>query len=156
MGNVLYISYDNSPSQDHLINAISISRKWSIHNLFKYSMDHLRRQFLGRQIHAAVVLGVCRKFGIPDLIEQAVFRLAKPSIPLSSWSTDPEVTCHLTVFDIGTIGRMKEKLLLARIALCCVPPITHDVGCYDRNRVACAAAWRDFWVLNVVPKLSNV
>ena len=145
--------YDKNPTQEHLINAISISRKWSAHNLYEYALDHFRRQFLGRRIHPAVVLGVARRFGIPELIEPAVKLLARTDISLSSWSTDVNIVRHTTVVEVGTIGRMKEKTLLARFALCAVPPITHDAACYDKNRIACSASWRDFWMSTVVPRL---
>jgi len=147
--------YDQNPTQDHLIDAISISRKWSIHNLYGYAIDHFKRQFLGRRIHPAVVLGVARQFGIPALIDPAVRLLARPDISFSSWSTDYNIIRHNTVIEVGTIGRMKEKILLARFALCAVPPIIHDSTCYDKNRIACSAAWRDFWMSTVVPRLSN-
>jgi hypothetical protein len=148
--------YDRSPTQNHLIDAISISRKWSIHNLYGYAFDHFRRQFLGRRIHPAVVLGVARRFGIPDLIEPAVKLLARPDISLSSWSTNPDIICHTTVVEVGVIGRMKEKILLARFALCAVPPIVHSATCCDKNRMTCSAAWRDFWMSIVVPRLLNL
>ena len=90
----ILIRYDQNPTQDHLINAISISRKWSILNLYGYVLDHFRRQFLGRMIHPAVVLGVACIFGIPSLIEPAVKVLARPDISFSSWSTDDNVICH--------------------------------------------------------------
>jgi hypothetical protein len=103
-----------------------------------------------------VVLGVARRFGIPDLIDPAVRLLARPDISLSSWSTDPDIIRHTTVVEIGVIGRMKEKILLARFALCAVPPIIHSGTCCDKNRITCSAAWRDFWMSNVVPRLSNL
>jgi hypothetical protein len=96
--------YNHNPTQDHLINTISISRKWSIHNLYGYAIDHLKCQFLGCWIHPAVILGIARRFGIPELIEPAVKLLAKTDISFSSWSTDPQVICHTTVMEIGTIG----------------------------------------------------
>jgi hypothetical protein len=148
--------YDQSPTQDHLIHAISISRKWSINNLYGYALDHFRRQFFARKIHPAVALGVARRFGIPELIDPAVRLLARPDIPLSSWSTDPHIICQTTVTEVGIIGRMKEKVLLARFALCGIPPVTHSAMCYDKHRIACSASWRDFWVSSVVPKLLNL
>jgi hypothetical protein len=148
--------YDQNPTQDHLINAISISRKWSINNLYGYAFDHFRRQFYLRQIHPAVVLGVARRFGIPELIDPAVRLLARPDISFSSWSTDPKIVCHTTVVEVGTIGRMKEKILLARFALCRVPPTLHDPTCHDKRRIGCSAFWHDFWTVSIVPRLLNL
>lgn len=109
-----------------------------------------------RQIHPAVVLGVARQFGIPGLIDPAVRLLARPDISFSSWSTDPSIVCHTTVVEVGTIGRMKEKILLARFALCGVPPSIHDTTCHDKQRIGCSASWRDFWMASVVPRLLNI
>lgn len=109
-----------------------------------------------RQIHPAVVLGVARQFGIPGLIDPAVRLLARPDVSFSSWSTDPAIVCHTTVVEVGTIGRMKEKILLARFALCGLPPTLHDITCHDKRRIGCSVAWHNFWVTTVVPKLLNV
>jgi len=119
-------------------------------------MDHFRRQFLGRRIHPAVVLGIARKYRIPELIEQAVRVLARPGLPLSSWSTDPKIICHTTVIEVGTIGRLKEKILLARFALCAIPPVTHNPACRDGQRARCSSSWKEFWMVNVVPFLTSV
>ena len=100
--NFLY-RYEENPSQEYLINAISISRSWSIQHLFGYAFDHFRCQFLQGQIHPAIVLGVAQKYGIPDLIAPAVRALAKPSIPLSSWCINPEILRHVTLEDITKI-----------------------------------------------------
>ena len=148
--------YDRDPTQDDLINAISISRQWSIHGLYGYAMDHFRRQFLVEHIHPAVVLGVSRRFGISDMIENAVLRLARLDLPLSSWATDPNIICHVSIDEMGTISRMREKLFLARFALCTVPHVSHDDACPAKVRVACSAAWRQFWMAVVVPKLCAV
>ncbi|KAF9642709.1 hypothetical protein BDM02DRAFT_3192807 [Thelephora ganbajun] len=146
--------YEENPSQEYLINAISISRSWSIQHLFGYAFDHFRRQFFLGQIHPAVVLGVARKNGIPDLIEPAVKALAKPSIPLASWCTSPGILHHVTLEDICKISRMKEKLWTARTALCKVPPIVHDLAsCLQDHRNICSGSWRQFWLLEVVPRL---
>lgn len=139
-----------------MIHAISISRQWSIHNLYGYALDHLKRQFLEGKIHPAVVLGVAREYGIPNLIEPAVKALAKTEVHFSSWSTDPNVLRHITVKEIGDIGRMKEKLLLARFALCAVPRVTHDANCPGKTRLLCSASWSEFWMSTVVPKLCNL
>lgn len=156
MCDVCFCRYDQHPTQEDLINAISISRQWSIHSLYGYAIDHFKRQFRVYKIHPAVVLSVCRRFGIPDLIEDAVKRLAKPDLTLSSWATDPQVTRYISITEIGTIARMKEKLLLARIALCAVPPVSHDDSCPAKVHVACSAVWREFWMSKVVPKLCAV
>ena len=119
-------------------------------------MDHFRRQFLLDRIHPAVVLGVSRRFGIPNMIEGAVLRLARIDLPLSSWATDPNIIRHISVDEMGTIARMREKLLLARFALCTVPPVSHDDACPTKVRAACSAAWREFWMAVVIPKLCTV
>ena len=102
------------------------------------------------------MLGVSRKFGIPELIEPAVKVLASSDNAFSNWSTDPRIVRHITVTELGTIGRMKEKILLARFALCGVPPISHYTTCRDKSRTLCSASWKDFWMLNVVPRLSTL
>ncbi|KAF9645703.1 hypothetical protein BDM02DRAFT_3189492 [Thelephora ganbajun] len=150
------VEYNNCPTQENLIDAILISRQWSIHNPYGYALDHFRRQFQESQIHPAVVLGVARQFGIPELIQPAVHALAKPQIPFSSWSTDTSILHHVTVIDIGVIGRMKEKLLHTHFALCSVPPVVHDAACRDKNHVVCLASWKDFWMSTMVPRLSNM
>ena len=147
-------SYDPDPPQEYLINAISISRSWSIQHLFGYALDHFRRKFVQGQIHPAVVLGIAREHGIPELIGPAVKALAKPSIPLASWCTDPEVLRHVTLEDVAKISRMKEKLLTARIALSKVPPVAHDpVSCLHSRHDMCSALWRQFWLCDIVPRL---
>lgn len=156
MCDVHFYRYDQHPTQEDLINAISISWQWSVHSLYGYAIDHFRRQFLVEQIHPAVVLGVSRRFGISDMIESAVNRLARLEIPLSSWSTDPNIICHVSVEELGTISRMREKLLFARFALCAVPPVSHGDTCPTKGRGACAAAWREFWMAVVVPKLCSI
>jgi hypothetical protein len=144
------------PSQESLIRAFSISRQWSVEGLFKYAYDHFRRQFEKGNIHPAVVLGVAREYGIPDLIAPAVKALAKPEIPLASWSTDPDIIRYTTVMDIGTIGRMKEKLIMARFALCTPPRISHDeVICQPTNHPTCSTSWKLFWTSRIVPRLLN-
>jgi len=148
--------YDQNPTQDSLVNALSISRQWSISNLYGYALDHFRRQFQGGKIHPAVALGVARRFGIPELIEPAVKALARPDIAFSTWSTDVNIVCHTTVVEVGTIGRMKEKLLLARFALCGVPPVLHEAICSEKSRSRCSASWRGFWTSTVVPRLTNL
>ena len=148
--------YDQNPTQDDLINAISISRQWSIHSLYGYAIDHFRRQFLVERIHPAVVLGVSRRFGIPDMIESAVLRLARFDLPFSSWATDPNIIRHISVAEMGTIGRMREKLLLVRFVLCAVPPVSHDDACPAKIWVACSAAWREFWMAVIIPKLCSI
>lgn len=150
----MHCRYDPNPSQDKLIRTISISRRWSVQHLYDYALDHLQRQFDERRIHPAVALGVAREYGIPSLIEPAVRALADSKVPLASWSTDAEVISYMSVFDLGVIGRMKEKLLMARIALCTPFPAIHDdVTCYTSGRPFCSMAWRDFWVSTIVPKL---
>lgn len=140
-----------------MIRAISISRQWSIHNLYDYAFDHFKRQFLDGRIHPAVVLGIAREYGIPDLIEPAVKALAKGEIPFASWATDPNIVRYTTVMDIGTIGRMKEKLLTARFALCNAPPVIHDEAtCSPKDRTRCSASWRSFWTSTIVPRLINM
>ena len=151
------LRYDRDPTQDTLIRAISISRQWSVYNLYDYAFDHFKRQFHDGRIHPAVVLGIAREYGIPDLIEPAVRALARPETPLASWSTDPKIIRYTTVEDIGTIGRMKEKLLMARIALCNAPSAVHDnATCCLKNRTRCSVSWTDFWASTVVPKLINM
>lgn len=107
-------------------------------------------------IHPAVVLAVACRFGISDMIENAVLWLAKIEVSFSSWATDPDVIKHISLDEMGIIGRMKEKILFARIALCAVPPVSHNDACLARVRVACSAAWREFWMVVVVPKLCAV
>jgi len=150
------IRYDPNPTQENLIRAISISRQWSIQNLYDYALDHFKRQFKSGQIHPAVVLGVAREYGIADLIGPAVKALAKPEMPFSSWSTDEAIICHTTVKEVGVIGRMKEKLIMARVALCTPPPLIHDdVTCRPKNRTVCSTSWKGFWASAIVPRLLN-
>jgi len=73
-------SYDHDPSQETLIQAIGISRQWSILKLFGYASDHFKHQFTGGKVHPAVVLGVTRQYGMSDLIEPAVMALAKSKV----------------------------------------------------------------------------
>lgn len=108
------------------------------------------------RIHPAIVLGVAREYGIPTLIKPAVKALAKAEVLLSSWSTDPNILRYTTVKQLGDIARMKEKLLLARFALCKVPPVTHVATCPGKTRTLCSASWRKFWLSTVVPKLCNL
>ena len=146
--------YNGNPTQDNLTSAISISRRWSIPNLYDYALDHFKRQFQDGRIHPAVVLGVAREYGIAELVEPAVKALAKPTISFASWSTDPDILRHTTVEDVGTIGRMKEKLLHARFALCKAPPAVHDdTVCHPKDRSECSMSWRDFWDSSVIPRL---
>lgn len=146
--------YDPNPTQDTLIRAVALSRQWSIHNLYGYALHHFEQQFKEGYIHPAVVLGVSREYGIPSLIEPAVKALARMDIPLASWCTDPEVIRYTSVIDIGVIGRLKEKILMARIALRCPPPVVHDhIMCPPRERIGCEASWKDFWMSMIVPKL---
>ena len=130
--------YEENPSQAYLINAISISRSWSIQHLFGYTFDHFRHQFLQGRIHPAIVLGIARKYGIPNLIAPAVRALVRLSVPLASWCINPEILRHNTLEDITMISRMKEKLWLARTALCKVPPVTHNLGlCLQGRQDTC-------------------
>ena len=146
--------YEENPSQDYLINAISISRSWSIQHLFGYAFDHFRRQFLQGRIHPAIVLGVARKYGIPSLIAPAVGALARPSITFASWCINPDILRHSTLEDVTVIGRMKEKLWSAQAALCKVPPVTHNLAsCLHGRQDTCYRSWRQFWLLDVAPKL---
>jgi hypothetical protein len=146
--------YDDNPSQDYLINAIGISRSWSIQHLFGYAYDHFKRKFWQGQIHPAVVLGVARKQGIPDLIGPAVNALAKPSVTLSSWCTNSEILRYVTLEDVTKISRMKEKLWMARAALCKVPPVIHHLAsCPQGHHTTCAGFWRQFWLSDIVPRL---
>jgi hypothetical protein len=146
-------SYEQNPSQETLIHAIGISRQWSIPKLYGYASDHFKRQFLRKKIHPAIILGVARQYGMSDLIEPAVAALAKPTVLFASWACDPDILRHVTVEDVGTIGRMKEKLLMARMALCDVPPVVHASLCRQDRRPACSASWKSYWFSSVVPKL---
>ena len=106
------------------------------------------------EIHPAVVLGIAQEHGIPELIGPAVKALAKPSIPLASWCTNPEVLCHVMLEDVAKISQMKEKPLTARIALGKVPPIAHDpVSCLHSCHDMCSALWRQFWLCDIDPRL---
>lgn len=147
-------SYDQNPSQETLIQAIAISRQWSIPKLFGYASDHFKRQFTEKKIHPAVVLGVARQHGISDLVEEAVAALAKSKVHFSGWSCDPNILRYLSVEDVAVIGRMKEKLLMARMALCDTPPVVHEERtCHQDFSPACSAAWKSYWLLKVVPRL---
>ena len=140
-----------------MISAISLSRQWSVQALYDYARDHLERQFANGQIHPAIILGVARQHGIPDLIRPAVEALANQGITYSSWSTDPTIICHLTVVEMGVVGRMKEKLQMARGALCNPPRIVHDeMACPPSNTSTCAASWKRYWALHTIPKLLGI
>jgi len=86
-----------------------------------------------------------------DLIEPAVMALAKSKVPFSSWLCDPKILCYLGVEDVAVIGRMKEKLLTVRMALCGVPPMEHASTC--RSNPACWDAWKSYWFSNLIPRL---
>ena len=89
-----------------------------------------------------------------NLVKPAVVALAKPTVSLASWACDSNILRHVTVEDIGIIGRMKEKLLIVRMALCGVPPVVHDEdSCHRDRHPACSASWRSHWFSNVVPRL---
>jgi len=139
-----------------LIHAISISRQWSAHSLYGYALDHITRQFEDGRIHPAVMLGVAREYGISSLTKPAVKKLAKPEISFASWSTNPNIIRYMTPLDVGTIGWMKEKLVMARIALCTPPPVIHNSTCQHKDHTACLKSWKNFWALAVVPKLLNM
>lgn len=144
-------SYDQNPSQETLIQAIGISRQWSIPKLFGYASDHFKRQFTGGKVHPAIVLGVARQYGMSDLINPVVMALAKSKVLFSSWSCDPKILRYLGIEDVAVIGRMKEKLLTVRMALCEVPPVDHASTCYSHP--ACWDAWKSYWFSNLIPKL---
>ena len=146
--------YDSNPTQDTLIRSISLSRQWSIQHIYDYAKDHLQRQFSDGRIHPAIILGIAREHGIPDLVRPAIEALADPKLTFSSWSVDQTITAHVTVTDLGAIGRMKEKLLMARVALCTPPPTTHDeVACRPSLRSTCSTSWKSYWMSTIVPRL---
>jgi hypothetical protein len=136
-----------------LIQAIGILREWSIPKLYGYASDHFKRKFHEKKIHPAIVLGVARKYGMSDLISPAILALSKPSVSFASWACNIDILCYLTVEDVAVIGKMKEKLLVARMALCEVPPAVHERSCHQDGRPVCLAAWKSYWLSTVVPKL---
>lgn len=137
--------------------AISISRAWSIPRLFDYTLDNLTRQSKEGCIHPAVVLGLARRYGIPQLIEPSVKALAKLDIQFSSWSTDQDIICHNTAIELGAIGKMKEKILIMRIGLCSPPKPIHDnTVCGQEDHNTCDTFWRIYWQHSIVPKLLKV
>jgi len=147
-------SYDPDPPQDIILRAMSISRQWSVQNLYGYALDHLNRRFESNRIHPAIVLGVAREYGISSLIRPAVRALSEPDRSLASWSADPEIIRHMSVMDIGVISRMKERLSTIRAALCTPPPEIHDQDtCQAAGRAMCSVFWRSFWVSEVVPRI---
>ena len=140
-----------------LVLAISISRAWSISSLFNYALDNLTRQSKDGRIHPAVVLGLARKHGIPDLIEPSVKALARLDPQLSSWSTEEAIICHNTALELGIIGKMKEKILIARINLCLPPSPQHDnMVCKADDSNTCCTYWKSYWQRTVVPRLLKV
>lgn len=146
--------YEEDPSQEYLINTISISRSWSIQHLFSYAFDHFRHQFIQGQIHPAVVLGIAWKHGIPDLVGLAVKALAKPDIPLAGWCMNPEILHHVTLENVTKISQMKEKLWMAHTALCKVHPVIHDLtSCLPGHHDLCSRSRRHFWLVEITPKL---
>lgn len=117
-------------------------------------MDHIQRQCADGRLHPAIILGLARRHGIPSLIEPAVRLLARPDRPLFTWASEEAITRHTSVPDIGTIGHMKEKLLLARMRLCSPPAALHDAEtCRPSGRTACSGAWEGFWSATVATKL---
>lgn len=147
-------SYDPDPPQDVILRGILISRQWSVQNLYGYSLDHLNRRFESNRIHPAIVLGVAREYGIPNLIRPAVRALSEPDRSLASWSTDLEIIRHMSVVDIGVISRMKDRLSTIRATLCTPPPEIHDQEtCLATGRAMCSTFWRSFWVSEVVPRI---
>lgn len=147
-------SYDSDPPQDLILRAISISRQWSVQNLYNYGLDHLKRRFNSSRIHPAIVLGIARKYGIPDLIRPAVRALSEPDGSVASWLADPEIIHHMSVTDIGVISRMRERIFKIRSLLCTPPPEIHDrQTCSATGRAMCSASWKSFWVSEVIPRL---
>ena len=148
------VRYESEPSQENILRAISTSRRWSVRYLYDYAFEKLQQSFHRGDIHAAIVLGVAREYGIPALIRPAVRALADPTISVSSWSTDPTIICHMSIVDVGVIARMKERIFVSRGALCAPPPDVHNQQtCVAVNRAMCSASWRSFWVSDIVPKL---
>ena len=145
------LSYNINPSQDDLIQGIHVAQMWNVPRLFDYSLDHLKRQFTSKKIHAAVVLAIARKNGIPALIKPAVEALANPAVPLHSWCGIGEILRHVDVEEVSAIARMRERLHLVRLALLDVPPVIHDGGC--ANTGGCARAWKLYWNTKIGKKL---
>lgn len=157
ISNAICSRYEAHPSQETLVLAISISRAWSIPRLFDYTLDNLTRQSKEGRIHPAVVLGLARKYGIPELIEPSVKALGKLDIQFSSWSTDQDIICHNTVIELGVIGKMKEKILITRMSLCSPPSPIHDkTVCRPDDHSTCATFWRTYWQRSITPKLLRV
>ena len=127
---------------------------WNVPHLFYYSVDHLGRQFKSGEIHAAVVLAVAWKNGIPTLIKPAVEALANPAVPLHSWCCNVDILHHMDVEEISVIARMRERLYLVRLALQDVPPVVHDRNCADAR--GCARAWELNWHTKVGKKLRRL
>ena len=150
----LNISYNVNPSQDDLIQGINVAQMWNVPRLFHYSVDHLKRQFAGKKIHAAVVLAIARKNGIPTLIKPAVEALANSAVPLHSWCGEGEILCHVDIQEVSAIARMRERLHLVRLALLDVPPVIHDVDCASAG--SCAKAWELYWYMKVGRKLRRL
>ena len=146
--------YEENPSQDTILRAISISRRWSIPILYSYALDHFKRQFNSGRIHPAIVLGVAREYGIPNLIRPAIRALAEPDRPLAGWTANPEIIRHMSAIDIGVISRMKDRISNIRAILCTPPPEIHNQQmCLATGRAMCSASWKSFWVSDVIPRL---
>ena len=117
-------------------------------------MDNLTRQSKDGHIHPAVVLGLARKYGIPDLIAPSVKALARQDIQLSTWSTDEAIICHNATIELGVIGKMKEKIFIARVNLRSPPTPLHDNDvCRPNDHNTCATYWKMYWQRSIAPRL---
>jgi len=124
---------------------------WNVPRLFRYSLDHFRRQFLAGNIHPAVVLAIARENGIPSLIKPAVEALAEPTTSLHSWCCEGKILRYIQAEEIGVIARMKERLYDTRLAILDVPPVIHGDDCTDI--AGCALLWEHHWYASVGKKV---
>ena len=87
---------------------IRLAQMWNVPRLFRYSLDHFKRQFHAGNIHPAVVLAIAQENGIPSLIKPAVEALAEPPMTLLSWCSEDKILCYVQVEEVSAIARMKE------------------------------------------------
>lgn len=146
--------YNLNPSQQGLVAGIRLAQMWNVPCLFRYSLDHFKRQFHAGNIHPAIVLAIARENGIPSLVKPTVEALAEPAMTLSSWCSEVDVLRYLQVEEVSAIARMKERLYLARLAILDIPPVVHASDCNEANK--CVIIWTNYWHTKVGKRIRKL
>jgi hypothetical protein len=104
---------------------------------------------LGR-VHSALALSLARRHGIPHWIEPAIRDLK--DLPLSLWSSRPDVMSYMTLDTYIVIARLREKLQVKRTILALRgPEVVHKPDCQDQK--GCGMVWDLTWMAKVGRKL---